>query len=104
MELQPLSNQLPLIQSMQNGSGMDSISITIEIISSLISYPQTNLIIGQGLSFSIPPNLTKVSTLSIISGSLPIQPMLRMEVDLFLFLSSLISSLSLSKEENQLLH
>jgi len=88
---------------MQNGSGMDSISITIEIISSLISYPQTNLIIGQGLSFSITPTLTKVSTLFIVSGSLPIQPMLRMEVDLFLFLSSLISSLSLSKEENQLL-
>ena len=46
--------------------------VSIEIISSLISYPQTNLIIGQGLSFSITPNLTKVSTISIVSGSLPI--------------------------------
>ena len=46
--------------------------LSIEIISSLISYPQTNLIIGQGLSFSITPNLTKVSTISIVSGSLPI--------------------------------
>ena len=45
--------------------------VSIEIISSLISYPQTNLIIGQGLSFSITPNLTKVSTISIVSGSLP---------------------------------
>ncbi|KAK8802901.1 hypothetical protein WA171_006572 [Blastocystis sp. BT1] len=44
--------------------------VSIEIISSLISYPQTNLIIGQGLSFSITPNLTKVSTISIVSGSL----------------------------------
>ena len=46
--------------------------VSIEIISSLISYPQTNLIIGQGLSFSITPTLTKVSTISIVSGSLPI--------------------------------
>ncbi|KNB41286.1 cadherin domain-containing protein, partial [Blastocystis sp. subtype 4] len=46
--------------------------VSIEIISSLISYPQTNLIIGQGLSFSITPNITKVSTISIVSGSLPI--------------------------------
>ncbi|KAK8793541.1 hypothetical protein WA171_002676 [Blastocystis sp. BT1] len=46
--------------------------VSIEIISSLISYPQTNLIIGQGLSFSITPNLIKVSTISIVSGSLPI--------------------------------
>ena len=46
--------------------------ISIEIISSLISYPQTNFIIGQGLSFSLTPTLTKVSTISIVSGSLPI--------------------------------
>ena len=56
----------------ENGGGSVSVSISIEIISSLISYPQTNLIIGQGLSFSITPNLTKVSTISIVSGSLPI--------------------------------
>ncbi|KAK8797667.1 hypothetical protein WA171_005199 [Blastocystis sp. BT1] len=55
----------------ENGGGSASVSISIEIISSLISYPQTNLIIGQGLSFSIAPNLTKVSTISIVSGSLP---------------------------------
>ncbi|KAK8797782.1 hypothetical protein WA171_005313 [Blastocystis sp. BT1] len=55
----------------ENGGGSVSVSISIEIISSLISYPQTNLIIGQGLSFSITPNLTKVSTISTVSGSLP---------------------------------
>ena len=47
-------------------------TVSIEILSSLISYPQTNLIIGQGLSFCITPTLTKVSTISIVSGSLPI--------------------------------
>ncbi|KAK8795762.1 hypothetical protein WA171_003731 [Blastocystis sp. BT1] len=54
-----------------SGSFIVARPISIDIIH-LISYPQTNLTLGQGLSFSITPNLTKVSTISIVSGSLPI--------------------------------
>ena len=56
----------------ENGGGSVSIPISIEIISSLISYPQTNLTIGQGVFFSITPNLTTITSMSIVSGSLPI--------------------------------
>ena len=54
-----------------SGSFIVARPISIDILH-LISYPQTNLTLGQGLSFSITPNLTKVSTISIVSGSLPI--------------------------------
>ena len=45
--------------------------ISIEVISSLISYPQTNLIIAQGQFFSLTPSLTRSVIISVVSGSLP---------------------------------
>ena len=55
----------------RNGAGSTSVEISIEIIPEYIFFPQTSLIIGEGLSFSLTPTLERRAVVSVFSGSLP---------------------------------
>ena len=55
----------------RNGAGSTSVEISIEIIPEYLFFPQTSLIIGEGLSFSLTPTLERRAVVSVFSGSLP---------------------------------
>ena len=55
----------------RNDGGSASGLISIEVIPEFFSFPQTTLIIGQGLSFTLTPTLQRSAVVSVFSGSLP---------------------------------
>ena len=56
----------------RNDGGSASGLISIEVIPEFFSFPQTTLIIGQGLSFTLTPTLQRSAVVSVFSGSLPV--------------------------------
>ena len=55
----------------RNAAGSASGEVSLEVIPEYIFFPQTSLIIGEGLSFSLTPTLERRAVVSVFSGSLP---------------------------------
>ena len=55
----------------KNDVGSASGEVSLEVIPEYIFFPQTSLIIGEGLSFSLTPTLQRTAVVSVFSGSLP---------------------------------
>ena len=55
----------------RNDVGSASGEVSLEVIPEYIFFPQTSLIIGEGLSFSLTPTLERRAVVSVFSGSLP---------------------------------
>ncbi|KNB41743.1 cadherin domain-containing protein, partial [Blastocystis sp. subtype 4] len=55
----------------RNDVGSASTQISIEVIPEFIIFPQTMLVLGKGIPFTLTPTLDRTAVVSVFSGSLP---------------------------------